>query len=72
MEARGASLPRWRRQRHASPAGASPDGRDWEDAAIEAARRGEHDPWRDPPAVFATLPKGSSVDDETAAAADGI
>jgi aerobic carbon-monoxide dehydrogenase large subunit len=41
-------------------------------AAIESARRGDHDPWREPPPVFATLPKGSSVDDETAAAADGI
>ncbi len=26
--------------------------------AIEEARRGEHDPWRDPPPVFATLQKG--------------
>ena len=41
-------------------------------AAIEAARRGEHDPWREPPAFFATLPKGSEIDAETAAAADGI
>ena len=41
-------------------------------AAIESARRGDHDPWRGPPAIFATLPKGTEIDDETAAAADGI
>ena len=41
-------------------------------AAIESARRGEHDPWREPPAIFASLPKGTEIDDETAAAADGI
>jgi carbon-monoxide dehydrogenase large subunit len=41
-------------------------------AAIESARRGEHTPWREPPAIFATLPKGTAIDDETAAAADGI
>ena len=41
-------------------------------AAIEAARRGEHDPWREPPAVFATLPKGSQGDEAGAAAADSI
>ncbi len=40
--------------------------------AIGDAARGEHDPWRDPPAVFATLAKDSSVDEATAAAADGI
>lgn len=41
-------------------------------AAIEAARRGDADPWREPPAVFASLPKGTDVDEEAAAAADGI
>jgi carbon-monoxide dehydrogenase large subunit len=41
-------------------------------AAIEAARRGEHDPWRDPPPVFATLPKGTELDAEAAATADSI
>jgi carbon-monoxide dehydrogenase large subunit len=41
-------------------------------AAVEAARRGEHNPWREPPAIFATLPKGAEIADETAAAADGI
>jgi carbon-monoxide dehydrogenase large subunit len=40
--------------------------------AIEAARRGDADPWRDPPPIFATLPKGLEGDDEAAAAADGI
>lgn len=40
--------------------------------AIDAARRGEHDPWREPPAVFATLPRGGDVDEAAAAAADGI
>jgi aerobic carbon-monoxide dehydrogenase large subunit len=40
--------------------------------AIEAAGRGEHDPWRKPPAVFATLPKGSTLDDDAANAADTI
>ena len=45
MEARGASPPRWRRQRHASPARALPDGRGWEEAAIEAARRGDLRAW---------------------------
>jgi len=40
--------------------------------AIEAARRGDGDPWREPPAIFARLPKGSEVDEEAAAAADGI
>ncbi len=42
----------------------------WE--AIEAARTGDADPWREPPAVFATLTKGSDVDEDAAAAADGI
>lgn len=41
-------------------------------SAIEAAKAGEGDPWRDPPAVFATLPKGGDIDADTAAAADGI
>ena len=41
-------------------------------AAIEAAQRGDNDPWREPPPVFATLPKGGGVDDDAAAAADGI
>ena len=41
-------------------------------AAIGAAKRGDADPWRDPPEVFATLPKGEAPDDEAAAAADGI
>jgi carbon-monoxide dehydrogenase large subunit len=40
--------------------------------AIEAARRGEHDPWREPPSIFATLPKGLEGDADAAAAADGI
>jgi carbon-monoxide dehydrogenase large subunit len=41
-------------------------------AAIASASRGEHDPWREPPAVFASLPKGLDVDEEATAAADGI
>lgn len=41
-------------------------------AAIGEARRGEHDPWREPPAIFATLPKGNEIDEAAAAAADGI
>lgn len=41
-------------------------------AAIQAAHRGEVDPWREPPRRFATLPKGTGVDDDSAAAADGI
>jgi carbon-monoxide dehydrogenase large subunit len=41
-------------------------------AAIRAAQRGAGDPWREPPAVFATLPKGLEGDDDAAAAADGI
>ena len=41
-------------------------------AAIEAARRGDADPWREPPAVFATMQKGLTGDADAAAAADGI
>ena len=41
-------------------------------AAIAAAANGGGDPWREPPAIFATLPKGEALDDESAAAADGI
>jgi carbon-monoxide dehydrogenase large subunit len=41
-------------------------------AAIVAARNGGADPWREPPAIFATLPKGLRGDDEAAAAADTI
>lgn len=41
-------------------------------AAIEAAQRGDHDPWREPPARFAALPKGIEGDPDGAAAADGI
>jgi carbon-monoxide dehydrogenase large subunit len=41
-------------------------------AAIRAAERGAADPWREPPAVFATLPKGLEGDADAAAAADGI
>ena len=41
-------------------------------AAIEAAARGDNDPWREPPAVFATLQKGLEGDADAAAAADGI
>ncbi len=40
--------------------------------AIRDARRGEHDPWREPPAAFADLPRGGGVDEATEAAADGI
>ncbi len=40
--------------------------------AIEAAGRGDVDPWREPPAVFADLPKGLEGDETAAAAADGI
>ncbi len=40
--------------------------------AIESARHGHADPWREPPTIFAELPKGSSLDAETEAAADGI
>jgi carbon-monoxide dehydrogenase large subunit len=41
-------------------------------AAIAAAADGEADPWREPPAIFATLPKGITGDAEAAAAADSI
>ena len=41
-------------------------------AAIQSARNGDADPWRDPPPIFATLPKGVKADEEEAAAADGI
>ena len=41
-------------------------------AAIQAAARGDADPWRQPPPVFATLPKGLTGDAEAAEAADGI
>ena len=40
--------------------------------AIADAEAGGGDPWREPPAVFAALPKGRTVDDEAAEAADGI
>ena len=40
--------------------------------AIADARAGGGDPWREPPAIFATLPKGRQVDDDAATAADGI
>jgi carbon-monoxide dehydrogenase large subunit len=40
--------------------------------AIEAARAGDNDPWREPPAIFATLPKGLTGDEDAAADADGI
>jgi carbon-monoxide dehydrogenase large subunit len=40
--------------------------------AIADAQSGGGDPWREPPAIFATLPKGLSGDDEAADAADGI
>ncbi len=41
-------------------------------AAIEAAGNGDADPWRQPPAIFATLPKGITGDADAAAAADSI
>ncbi len=41
-------------------------------SAIAAVARGEADPWRDPPPVFATLSKGLEGDADSAAAADGI
>jgi carbon-monoxide dehydrogenase large subunit len=41
-------------------------------AAIQAARAGDTDPWREPPAIFSKLPKGVTGSDEEAAAADGI
>ena len=40
--------------------------------AIRAAGNGDSDPWRDPPPIFAKLPKGLQGDEEAAAAADGI
>lgn len=40
--------------------------------AIRSAERGDADPWREPPPIFTELPKGSSTDAETDAAADGI
>ena len=40
--------------------------------AIRAAASGGGDPWREPPAVFATLAKGLMGDADAAAAADGI
>jgi carbon-monoxide dehydrogenase large subunit len=40
--------------------------------AIADAQSGGGDPWREPPAIFATLPKGLSGDDDAADAADGI
>ena len=45
-------------------------GRVW--AAIQSARNGDADPWRDPPPIFDTLPKGIKADEEDAAAADSI
>lgn len=40
--------------------------------AIAEARGGTHEPWREPPPIFANLPKGLAGDAEAAAAADGI
>ncbi|MDJ0767975.1 MAG: xanthine dehydrogenase family protein molybdopterin-binding subunit [Ilumatobacter sp.] len=40
--------------------------------AIEAARHGNGDPWREPPAVFASMTKGVVGDEAAAEAADGI
>ncbi len=40
--------------------------------AIQAAAAGNADPWREPPPIFATMAKGAEVDEEAAAAADGI
>jgi carbon-monoxide dehydrogenase large subunit len=40
--------------------------------AIDEARSGTHEPWRDPPMIFATLPKGLEADADAAEAADGI
>lgn len=45
MKPRAASLPRWRRRHHASPARPLPDSRGWEDTATEAARRGDLRAW---------------------------
>ena len=41
-------------------------------AAIRTAANGGGDPWREPPAVFATLSKGAPADQAGADAADGI
>ena len=41
-------------------------------AAIRDAAAGDADPWREPPTVFATLPKGLETDAAAADAADGI
>ena len=40
--------------------------------AIDEARAGTHEPWREPPAIFASLPKGLAGDADAAEAADGI
>ena len=40
--------------------------------AIDDARVGTHEPWREPPAIFASLPKGLAGDADAAEAADGI
>ncbi|HUF99927.1 MAG TPA: xanthine dehydrogenase family protein molybdopterin-binding subunit [Ilumatobacter sp.] len=40
--------------------------------AIQSAANGDGDPWSEPPAIFATMTKGTEVDEATAAAADGI
>ena len=41
--------------------------------AIEAARAGAAvDPWREPPAIFESLPRGTDVDEEGLRAAEGI
>src|SRR5690606_10330292 len=40
--------------------------------AMQSAAAGHADPWRQPPAIFDTMPKGVEVDAESAAAADGI
>ena len=41
-------------------------------SAIAAAHDGDADPWREPPDIFATLPKGLEGDQDAAQAADGI
>ena len=41
-------------------------------SAIAAAHDGDADPWREPPDIFATLPKGLEGDEDAAQAADGI
>lgn len=40
--------------------------------AIQDAAAGRHEPWSEPPAVFASLPKGAVGDADGAAAADSI